>query len=68
MTRNLNPALTPEPFNITLTGLNATTTKVECYDPMEDAYYPTRIKSASGDKVTISVNATDYPYLLIVTD
>lgn len=67
MTRKLVPALTPEPFKITLTGINPATTKVECYDPIADAYYPAGVTIA-GSNVIISVNAADYPYLMIITD
>lgn len=67
MTRKLVPALTPEPFVITLSGLNPATTRVQCYDPMTDTYYPSSTH-AHGQTVAISVNAADYPYLLIVTD
>ena len=67
MTRNLVPALSPEPYTITLSGLNAATTKVQCYDPIQDAYYPASVH-VLGQSVSITANAADYPYLLIVTD
>ena len=68
MTRNLFPAMAPERFNITLRGLHAATIHVQCYDPIADVYYPSSITSDANDTLTISVKATDYPYLLIVTD
>jgi hypothetical protein len=67
MTRNL-AALAPEQFNVTLGGLQASSLSVRCYDPIANAYYPTSINSNADGTVTISVNATDYPYLLVVTD
>jgi hypothetical protein len=68
MTRKLVPAMAPERFNITLRGLHAATIHVQCYDPIADVYYPSSITSDANDTLTISVKATDYPYLLIVTD
>jgi hypothetical protein len=68
MTRNLFPVMTPERFNITLGGLHAASVNVRCYDPIADAYYPSSANSNADGTVTISVNATDYPYLLVVTD
>ena len=67
MTRKLVPALTPEPITITLSGLNPATTRVQCYDPINDT---TTLPSVHAHKqnVAIAVNATDYPYLLVVTD
>ena len=67
MTRKLVPALTPEPVTITLSGLNPATTRVQCYDPMNDTFSLPSVH-AHGQTVAISVNATDYPYLLVVTD
>ncbi len=67
MTRNLIPALTPEPVTITLSGLNPATIRVQCYDPLKDTYYASSTR-AQGQTVAISVNAADYPYLLLVTD
>ena len=67
MTRKLVPALTPEPVTITLSGLNPATTQVQCYDPLKDTYYSSSTH-AHGQTVAISVNAADYPYLLVVTD
>ena len=40
MTRNLLPALSPEAFDITLRGINTATVRIQCYDPIEDAYHP----------------------------
>jgi hypothetical protein len=69
MTRSLVPALSPEPFQITLSGLNAARVKIQCYDPMADAYHPASVQGGTGGQsLTITVDATDYPYLLIVTD
>jgi hypothetical protein len=68
MTRNLADPLTPEPFTIALTGLNTATTKIECYDPMADTYYPVTVNSTANGTITSTVTAADYPYLLIVTD
>jgi len=42
-------AMTPERFNITLTGLHAATTNAHCYDPVADAYYPSSINSNARD-------------------
>jgi len=68
MTRNLFPSMTPERFNITFSGLHAAGINAHCYDPIANAYYPSSINSNADGTVTISVNATDYPYLLVLTD
>lgn len=68
MTRDLTQTLTPEAFTIGLKGVNAAGARARVYDPLNDRDVPVTMDSASGDTITLTAVAADYPYLLIIDD
>jgi hypothetical protein len=68
MTRNIAQPLTPESFQIAFTGIHAKRASVSVYDPLNDVAVPVVVNSAAGDKLTLTVTAADYPYLLIINE
>jgi hypothetical protein len=68
MTRDLTESLVPEAFTVGLKGVNAASVRARVYDPLNDRAMPTTVDSRSGDTVTATVEAADYPYLLILED
>jgi hypothetical protein len=68
MTKNLVPALVPEPFTITLQGVNSAKASLYCYDPINDDHWTPSVNVISGDTISFTTLAADYPYILIVTD
>jgi hypothetical protein len=68
MTRNIAQPLTPESFQIAFTGVQAKGASVSVYDPLNDVAVPVVVNSATGDKLTLTVTAADYPYLLIINE
>jgi hypothetical protein len=70
-------SLIPEPFTIGLKGVSAASVRVSAYDPINDRAVPVTVNrgmpvtvnnSGFGDTVAVTVNAADYPYLLIIDD
>lgn len=69
MTRDVTQPLVPEQFTIQLTGIKAANAKVSAYDPINNQSIPVAATaSSSGNAVTLTVTAADYPYLLIIDD
>ena len=68
MTRDLTQALAPEVFTISLKGVNAASIRARAYDPLNDRDVPVTVDSASGNAITLTAVAADYPYLLIIDD
>ena len=68
MTRDVTKDLTPEKFTIQISQLEAQGATVSVYDPMNDRTLPVTINSRGSDFLNLSLNATDYPYLLIVQE
>jgi hypothetical protein len=68
MTRNIAQPLTPETFEITFTGIHTKGASVSVYDPLNDVAVPVVVNSATGDQLTLTVTAADYPYLLIINE
>jgi len=66
MTRLLAPPLSPEEFDLSLEGINPTS--ATCYDPLTDASLPVTIAAAPQGGITLSIQATDYPLLLILDE
>jgi len=65
MTRDVMVDLTPESFNLTISGIpDFSSTTVSGYDPIKDAQVPVSIVSRKGPQLVVTVIATDYPYLL----
>ena len=84
MTRDVTQSLIPEPFTIGLKGVNAGSVRVSAYDPLNDRPIPVMVNRGiaamvkrglpvmvnnnAGGLIAVTVNAADYPYLLIVDD
>jgi len=68
MTRNIAQPLTPETFEIKFTGVHAKGASISVYDPLNDVSVPVVVNSATGNELTLTVTAADYPYLLIINE
>ncbi len=68
VTRDVRQALAPEIFSIALQGLKGIGTSISAYDPINKANVPLTINSAGSNTLSLTVTATDYPYLLIVDE
>jgi hypothetical protein len=68
MTRNVMQSLAPEPFTITLGGVNPATAKVSAFDPINNVAVPVTVSAGTNGALTLGVTATDYPYLLTISD
>ena len=68
MTRNIAQPLTPESFQIDFSGIRADGAKVRVYDPLNDVSVPVTVDSRAGDELVLTLQATDYPYLLIIDE
>jgi hypothetical protein len=68
MTRDIQQPLTPEKFTIDVSGIDAVGATFTVYDPLNETTVPKTINSRAANEVNLTVTATDYPYLLIVTE
>lgn len=68
MTRDVKTTLTPEAFTVTLGGLHSVGALFSAYDPINDTRLPVQVNSRGLDRVTLTLTAADYPYLLTVQE
>jgi len=67
MTRDIREDLAPELFTIDLAGIDEAAT-LSVYDPWLDDAVPLAIVSREQNKITLELEATDYPRLLMVDE
>jgi hypothetical protein len=68
MTRDVTKNLPPEQFAIQISKLKAQGATVSVYDPMHDRTLPVSIDRRGRDFLSLTLPATDYPYLLIIQE
>ena len=68
MTRDIKKNLPPENYQISVKGFNSDNLQVKIYDPWNDRYFSEVSFEQKQDRVVIDLEATDYPYLLIVEE
>jgi hypothetical protein len=68
MTRDVTKNLRPEQFTIQISKLKAQGATVSVYDPMHDRTLPVSIDRRGRDFLSLTLSATDYPYLLIIQE
>ncbi len=68
MTRDITKALSPEKFTIKISGINGRNAFVEVYDPILNTTVPATINSYSTNSIGLTVIASDYPYLLTISE
>jgi len=70
MTRNVaqNFTFTPENFTFTLNGVNGIGATVTAYDPYNNTSVPITTSGATTTSITVTSNASDYPYLLTINE
>jgi hypothetical protein len=68
MTRDVRQNLEPEEYTLELNGLNAVAAQVSVYDPFMDASVPLKLHALEGNKLVVSLSATDYPRFLVVEE
>ncbi|MGO9467009.1 MAG: hypothetical protein ACLQIB_10010 [Isosphaeraceae bacterium] len=66
MTRDITKDLAPEEFTVTIRGIDGRRATVASYDPIADRDVPFDVKSATDGELSLSLEAVDYPYLLII--
>lgn len=65
MTRDVRVDLPPEIYRVTIGGVG-TRAQVRSYDPIKDRDVPVAVVSSGADVITVEVEATDSPRLLIL--
>jgi hypothetical protein len=68
MTRDVIKQLGEERYVVRLGGIRGRGASVRAYDPVKNASIPVSIVRGAVDSLTVSLTATDYPYLLIVQE
>ncbi len=73
MTRNVMPngqmeSFTPEQFTFTVSGVNGASSTVTAYDPINNVSIPVTVRHSDSSTLTLTVTATNYPYLLTIDD
>ena len=68
MTRDIMKDLRPEEFTLQIKGLVGEGASISAYDPINDRDVPVVINSKGADSLTLTLTATDYPYLLTVQE
>jgi hypothetical protein len=67
MTRDIRNDLAGENFDISITGVRGAGAMVTMYDPLLDRAAESKFAAAIG-RIKVTVNATDYPRLLIIEE
>ncbi|WP_295617191.1 hypothetical protein [Chamaesiphon sp. GL140_3_metabinner_50] len=68
MTRDVTKNLPPAKFAIQISKLKAQGATVSVYDPLHDRTLPVSIDRRGRDFLSLTLSATDYPYLLIIQE
>lgn len=68
MTRDVTKNLSPAKFSIQISKLQAQGATVSVYDPLHDRTLPVSIDRRGRDFLSLTLSATDYPYLLIIQE
>jgi hypothetical protein len=68
MTRDITKDASPRKFTIQISRLNAVGASASVYDPISDRTLPVTVSSRSAHSLTLTLPATDYPYLLILQE
>lgn len=67
----LDPArydLPPQTLTITLSNMRGNGVTVESYDPLTNDTWPVTVAAAGENSLTLTVDATDYPRFLLITE
>jgi hypothetical protein len=68
MTRDVQTALAPEKFTLSVKGINGTGAQFSTYDPLNNQDVPLTVNSVHDSIINLTVTAADYPYLLTVQE
>jgi hypothetical protein len=68
MTRDIKQSLPPESYQVQISGIKGETAKVSAYDAMNDRTVPVKVDRQTANSLTLTLSATDYPYLLIIQE
>ncbi|MHB0999164.1 MAG: hypothetical protein ACYC27_07950 [Armatimonadota bacterium] len=68
MTRDIRKELAPEEFTIQVSGVKGNKAKVSVYDPINNQKVPAKVNIRGANRLSITLTATDYPYLLIIDE
>jgi hypothetical protein len=68
MTRDVQIALNPEQFTMTVKGFKGTGAQFTVYDPLNNQEVPLLVNSVNDSQVSLTVTTADYPYLLTVQE
>lgn len=68
MTRDTTADLPPEAYTVTIGGLAGADARVRAYDPVGDRDVEVRLDRAGHDEVTVTLEATDTPRVLVIDE
>ncbi len=68
MTRDVMKDLTPEQFTVQIKGVKGIGASVSAYDPLKNKTVPVIVNQKGSDNLSLTLTATDYPYLLTVQE
>ncbi|HEY9712358.1 MAG TPA: hypothetical protein V6C72_02745, partial [Chroococcales cyanobacterium] len=68
MTRDIAEDLPPEEFTVEIKGLPHRHARVTVYDPIHDVPVSTRVEERYSGTLSLTLTATDYPYILTIDD
>jgi hypothetical protein len=68
MTRDIKTSLPPESYQVQISGMKGEGAEVEVYDPMNDRTVPVQVDRQTTNSLSLTLSATDYPYLLIIQE
>lgn len=68
MTRDITKDLVPEKFTIQIKGVKGEGASLTAYDPIKNKDVPVAVNSKGVDTLSVTLTATDYPYLLTIEE
>lgn len=68
MTRDITKDLVPEKFTIQIKGIKGEGASLTAYDPIKNKDVPVVVNSKGVDTLSVTLTATDYPYLLTIEE
>lgn len=68
MTRDITKDLAPEQFMVQIKGLKGEGASLTAYDPINNKDIPVVVNNKGADTLSVTLTATDYPYLLTIEE
>jgi hypothetical protein len=68
MTRDITKDLAPEQFMVQIKGIKGEGASLTAYDPINNKDVPVVVNNKGADTLSVTLTATDYPYLLTIEE